>query len=56
MMNDQESERIARAALEAECGRSLSDEEWRTAKERVLRYVRVLRDWDRAKDDHYGSD
>ena len=56
MMNDQGSERIARAALEAQYGRPLSDEEWNTAKERLLRYVRMLRDWDRAKDDHHGSD
>ena len=41
-----EREQVARAALAEQYGRPLSDGEWCTAKEHLLAYVRLLRDWE----------
>jgi hypothetical protein len=42
-----EREQVARAALAAQYGRPLTDEEWSMAQAQLIRYVCLLRDWDR---------
>ena len=39
------SEDLARKELEEQRGASYSDEEWAAVRERLLAFVRLLRDW-----------
>jgi hypothetical protein len=40
-------EEAARAALELRLGRALTESEWISARNRLLEFVRILREWDR---------
>jgi hypothetical protein len=41
-------ESVARAALEDQYGRALSDAEWESAKRNLLAFIRLLVEWDRS--------
>ena len=47
----QRLERDARRCVEEAYARSLTDEEWETAKENLLRLARLARDWHQAHDE-----
>ena len=40
-------ENAARAAVETNTARALTDEEWESARTRLLQFATILRDWDR---------
>ena len=40
-------EGAARAALDSRAGRALTDADWAVAKDRLLEFFAILRDWDR---------
>jgi hypothetical protein len=40
-------EGAARAALDSRAGRTLTDADWAAAKDRLLEFFHILREWDR---------